>query len=238
MDYINYAHRGASSYAPENTLRSFYRGLEMKANGIETDIQRTKDGVLVLFHDDTMERITGDHACISDFTYEELLKKDFGRFFGPEFANEKIVTFKDFLKYFGGKDLHLALETKQLGIEADTVRMAGQYASDSSIVYTSFIWDSVVALRECSPTIKIGYLTYTINNETLDLMERHHIDQICPEIARTSAEDVRLAESRGFTVRFWGVKDETLMRKAISLGGTGMTVNFPDKLKAALDEMA
>ena len=50
---INYAHRGASEYAPENTLSSFYLGLLQGANGIETDIQRTKDGVLVLFHDDT-----------------------------------------------------------------------------------------------------------------------------------------------------------------------------------------
>ena len=51
---INYAHRGASEYAPENTMSSFYLGLTMKANGIETDVQKTKDGKLVLFHDDTL----------------------------------------------------------------------------------------------------------------------------------------------------------------------------------------
>ena len=69
---INYAHRGASEYAPENTLSSFYLGLLQGANGIETDVQRTKDGVLVLFHDDTLERVTGVSGSIKDYTLSEL----------------------------------------------------------------------------------------------------------------------------------------------------------------------
>lgn len=59
---INYAHRGASEYAPENTLSSFYLGLLQGANGIETDVQRTKDGVLVLFHDPTIDRVTNGNG--------------------------------------------------------------------------------------------------------------------------------------------------------------------------------
>ena len=55
---INYAHRGASEYAPENTMSAFYLGLIYGADGIETDVQRTKDGELVLFHDDTLDRVT------------------------------------------------------------------------------------------------------------------------------------------------------------------------------------
>ena len=57
MKFITYAHRGASEYCPENTLLSFYTGICMGANGIETDVQMTKDGVAVLFHDDTIERM-------------------------------------------------------------------------------------------------------------------------------------------------------------------------------------
>ena len=71
-NFINYAHRGASSYAPENTMSAFYLGLRRGANGIETDVQRTKDGVLVLFHDDTLKRVTGQEGSIQDYTYEEL----------------------------------------------------------------------------------------------------------------------------------------------------------------------
>ena len=71
---INYAHRGASEYAPENTLSSFYLGLLQGANGIETDVQRTKDGVLVLFHDDTVDRVTDGKGRLSDYTFDELKK--------------------------------------------------------------------------------------------------------------------------------------------------------------------
>jgi glycerophosphoryl diester phosphodiesterase len=78
MACINYAHRGASTYAPENTLAAFYLGLEMGADGIETDIQRTSDGILVLFHDDNMMRICGLPKSISDYTYQELIRIDFG----------------------------------------------------------------------------------------------------------------------------------------------------------------
>ena len=62
MEFVNYAHRGASAYAPENTLASFYLGCQMGANGVETDVQRTKDGVLVLFHDNDLMRIAGSSA--------------------------------------------------------------------------------------------------------------------------------------------------------------------------------
>ena len=72
MGFINYAHRGASQYAPENTFLSFYLGIHMGANGIETDIQLTKDGIPVLFHDDDLLRVTGHTGTIQDYTFEQL----------------------------------------------------------------------------------------------------------------------------------------------------------------------
>jgi len=66
--FVNYAHRGASAYAPENTFLAFYTGLYMGANGIERDVQMTKYGVLVLFHEDTITRLTGAEGSASDYT--------------------------------------------------------------------------------------------------------------------------------------------------------------------------
>ena len=76
---INYAHRGACEYAPENTLSSFYLGLLQGANGIETDVQLTKDGELVLFHDDTLDRVSDGTGRLCDYTLAQLRKiKIFG----------------------------------------------------------------------------------------------------------------------------------------------------------------
>jgi hypothetical protein len=74
--FVNYAHRGASTYAPENTFLAFYTGIYMGANGIETDVKMTKDGVLVLFHDSTVTRLTGAEGSVSDYTLEEHVEVD------------------------------------------------------------------------------------------------------------------------------------------------------------------
>ena len=234
MAMINYAHRGASEYYPENTLRSFYAGLDMCADGIETDIQRTKDGVLVLHHDDTLERIPHRPGSVKDYTYDELLKMDFGAFKGERFAGERIVRLDTFLTHFANRGLTLALEIKQEGIEADCLRAVNEYGCRDEVIFTSFIWESVRALRELDSDIRLGYLTGAITEETLDMLKKHRIEQICPRVNLVTEESMALAQSRGFSVRFWGVKSVEWMYRALELGGDGMTCNFPDKLNAAL----
>jgi len=232
---INYAHRGASAYYPENTLRAFYAGLEMGADGIETDIQRTKDGVLVLSHDDSLERTTGRKECISDLTYDELLDVDFGLRMSEKFKGERIVRLDTFLTHFGRRGLTLALEIKRSGIEADCLQCVNSLRCRNDVIFTSFMWESLVALRKLDVDIRAGFLTREITEEVLDSLTKKHIQQICPLISKVRPEDMALAAQRGISVRFWGIKDVDLMRRAIELGGDGMTVNFPDKLASALN---
>ena len=215
-------------------MASFLAGLEMRADGIETDIQRTKDGVLVLHHDDSLKRIVGIDRPVCDFTYDELLQMDFGAFKGERFAGEKIVTLDAFLDRFGAMPLTLALEIKQVGVEADVLACIEKHGCRDQVIITSFKWESIAEVRRLDPEIRIGFLTSEISAETLDLLDAHHMQQICPKIANVTAESMELARSRGFSIRFWGVSNEELMRKAIAFGGDGMTVNFPDKLTEAL----
>lgn len=234
MSVINYAHRGASEYYPENTLWAFYAGLEMQANGIETDIQSTSDGVLVLHHDETLERVAGKTGKVRDYTYLQLLSMDFGAFMGERFVGEKIVTLDTFLSHFGNKNLKLALELKQFGLEAQTINCIERYGCRDKVVITSFIWESLESVRKLDPTIAVGYLTNEITSETLDKLEILHIGQVCPHIDKVNESSMELARKRGFSVRFWGIKDEASMYRALELKGDGMTINFPDKLFAAL----
>jgi Glycerophosphoryl diester phosphodiesterase len=232
---INYAHRGASERCPENTLWAFYAALEMGANGIETDIQRTKDGVLVLFHDNTLARVTGDARSVLDCTYDQLCAMDFGRFKGDKFAGERIVTLETFLRHFGRRGLALALEIKQPGIAQDILAQVDATRSRTGMTITSFHWDSLLALRQIDADIPCGLLTdEPITHALLDRLEAPNIRQVCPKIANATAEQVDLAQKRGFSIRYWGVQNEVLMRKALALGGDGMTVDFPDRLALAL----
>lgn len=234
MPMINYAHRGASEYYPENTLRSFYAGLDMRADGIETDIQRTKDGVLVLHHDDTLTRVPHATGAIKDYTYEELLEMDFGAFKGEQFAGERIVTLDTFLTHFARRGLTLALEIKQYGVEAESLAAVNAHRCRDEVIFTSFMWQSVEDLRKLDSEIHLGYLTDAITPEMLDKLAAHHIQQICPRVDLVTEEIMKLAISRGFSVRFWGIKNVDDMNRALTLGGDGMTCNFPDKLTQAL----
>ena len=231
---VNYAHRGASEYYPENTMCSFIAGLEMGADGIETDVQRTKDGVLVLHHDDTLKRLVSIDGRVCDFTYAELLEMDFGSFKGEQFAGERIVTLDAFLTRFGAMDLTLAIEIKQTGVEADVLACIEKHGCRDRVIITSFKWESIAEVRRLDKNIRIGFLTGDITEEALDQLAAHGMQQICPKIANVTERSMLRARERGFSVRFWGVSNEELMHKALELGGDGMTVNFPDKLTKAL----
>lgn len=231
---INYAHRGASEQAPENTMAAFRLGLELGANGIETDIQQSADKVLVLFHDRTLKRIAGLEQQVGDLTYAELQKLDFGCHMGPRYANETIVTLDAFLASFAGLQVHLALEIKQKQIEQAVLEAIARHGCRSQVIVTSFVWESLVEVRRLDPDLSLGFLTEQIDSAVLARLAAIDIRQICPRAATLTPELVMDARQQGFSVRAWGVTDPDLMVRALDCGVDGMTVNFPDKLAACL----
>ena len=152
---INYAHRGASEYTPENTLLAFYTGMYMGANGIETDVQMTKDGVLVLFHDDTITRLTGENGSVQDYTLEELKQFTFEK----DGRVDKIAVFEEFLQQFGWRDISFAIEIKQAGIESQIADMIRKYHIEHKVVVTSFMIECIREIRNYAPELRIGLLT-------------------------------------------------------------------------------
>lgn len=225
-EFVNYAHRGASEYAPENTMMSFGLGIFMGANGIETDVQVTKDGIPVLFHDDTLERVTGEAGCIGDYTFEELqsfrVKKN-GHV-------DRIVKFTDFLDQFAFRDIDFAIELKQRGTAKLVVDLVRQYGIESKVTITSFNYAELCDVRAYAPDLTTGYLTSQVSDDLLDKMRADGIDELCPKAVLVTKEAVKQWHARGFNVRAWGVSDTELMKQVYDAHANGMTVNFPDKL--------
>lgn len=228
--FINYAHRGASSYAPENTMLSFYLGVHMQANGIETDVQMTKDGVLVLFHDDTLLRVTGQPGSISDYTFAQL-RQFFVKTTGCE---DKIVSLEDFLQHFSFRPLRFAIELKQPHIEKQVIDLLNRYEMREKVVITSFDFENLVRARAYDPGYEIGYLTRDTSDAVVSKLQNLGAEEICPEAKLLTPELVQALHAKGLRVRAWGVKDEALMIHAHKCGCDGMTVNFPDKLQQYL----
>ncbi len=228
--FINYAHRGASEYLPENTMLAFYTGIYMGANGIETDIQRTKDGILVLFHDDTLTRVTGESGSIGDYTLAELQNFSVRK----NGFSDKITTLEDFLAHFAFRDITFAIELKGAGVEKDTADLLRRYGLQKKCVVTSFHLDYLKTFRAYAPEFQVGYLMENLPAGIVAELKAMGAEEICPDAKVTTRELVDGWHAAGLRVRAWGVKDEVLMRHVYECGADGMTVNFPDKLAALL----
>ncbi len=226
---IIYAHRGASEYAPENTLSSFYLGVMQGANGIETDIQMSKDNVAVLFHDDTLERVTGQKGSICDYTIAQL--KQFkvtanapGNFF------DRIVTLEEFLSIFSQYDLQFALELKSDSCENTVLSLVNKYRVVNNTTITSFNYEYLSNIYEKCDYIKIGLLVDGDGTAEIDKLKAINANEICPKAECITPESVKVLREAGFSIRPWGVYNTELMKKMCHFGVDGMTVNFPDRL--------
>lgn len=234
--FINYAHRGASEYAPENTMPAFDKALQLGANGIELDLQMTKDGKIVVFHDSKIDKKSNKTGKISDYTYQELLGFDFENWFSLKYKNENIVLFEDFAKKFLSKKLTFAIELKEEGIEKETLNIIKKYATHNNIYITSFKYKALENMRKLDSDIKLSWLIEDrINKNNIEELLKIKGTQICPKASNVTKNDIELAKKNGLKVRLWGVLDEKIMKDVYKLDIDGMTVNFPDKLKHLME---
>ena len=235
MKYVNYAHRGASSYAPENTLMAFYKGLELGANGIETDVQLSADGVPVLFHDDTLDRVTDHTGPLAALTADQLAQV---KVHCPDFPERQdtICTFEAFLQHFGWRDLTFAIELKGPGTAAKTLELLKKYNMKDKAIITSFHYEYLEKAMALDPSWRYGWLAQDFTEEDVQKFKALGGWQLCPRATCITPEKVAAWNAAGFPVRAWGIADEQLMAHAHSCGTDGQTINFPDKLTAYLQD--
>ncbi len=226
---INYAHRGASEYAPENTLSSFYLGLLQGANGIETDVQRTKDGVLVLFHDDTVDRVSDGKGAVCDYTLEELKAL---KIYGNSTTGfyDKVITLREFMEKFSQYDIKFAIELKVAGVEKDTLDIITEFGALEKTTFTSFTFDYISNIKKLNPKARIGWLTVNADDEAVEKLLSVGGEELAPKAENITEELMQKWRLKGLGVRAWGVSSTEIMKKMCDLKVDGMTVNFPDRL--------
>ncbi|WP_248927995.1 glycerophosphodiester phosphodiesterase [Paenibacillus hamazuiensis] len=231
---MNLAHRGASEYAPENTLAAFYKGLEMGASGLETDLRLSRDGIVFLLHDERLERTTNGTGRASEYTWKELQELDAGSWFAAAYAGERLVSLETFLHFFARKPIHLALEMKEEGLEEDTLRLLAKYGISNRVTITSFQQGILRMVRRLDSAVRIGFLVKQYTEEILAELKEISAQQICLTAETITKDGVNRLKAAGLEVRAWRVRDEALMHHCLECGVDGMTINFPDKLTEAL----
>lgn len=135
------------------------------------------------------------------------------------------------MKEVSSKDLILAIELKEEGIEKETLEIIKKYYNKANVFITSFIYNALLNVRKLDKTIKIGWLIKEdINQKNILEFMKISGNQICPPADLVSKNGIKLARKNNLGVRLWGVSNENIMLKVYNLDIDGMTVNFPDKL--------
>ncbi len=158
------AHRGASRVAPENTLCAFEKALEMGAHGIELDVLCSKDGHLVVTHNETLIEFTGVKERVENCNLEELKSLDFGSHFSSQFRGEKLPTLEEVFDLVGNKAwINIEIKGKKIldeGWEKKLLELLQKWGLGEKIVVSSFNIFALKRLQQLAPEIKRGYLYY------------------------------------------------------------------------------
>ncbi|MCI0439471.1 MAG: glycerophosphodiester phosphodiesterase, partial [Chloroflexi bacterium] len=233
--FMNIAHRGASSYAPENTFAAYDKALDMGVTHIELDVHFTKDGHIVVIHDDTVDRTTSGKGPVAEHTLAELRSLDAGSWFALQYAGERIRSLGEILEHYKGRlYFHIEIKARVEGLASRTADMVRGYGLTDSVTITSFWKPALEETRAYAPELPTGWLvppgprpwddSYPAQAKELGLT------QVCPRADLVTSEMVDRLHKQGFVVRAWGIADEELMRRVVDAGADGMTINFPDKL--------
>ncbi|MFB6468882.1 glycerophosphodiester phosphodiesterase [Cytobacillus sp. Hz8] len=233
----NVAHRGASGYAPENTIAAFDKAVEMKADYIEIDVQRSKDGKLVIIHDTTVDRTTDGTGKVKDLTFEQLRALDAGSFKGEQFKGEKIPTFDEILdRYHGKTGILIELKTPELypGIEESVAQELKErnldHPQNEKIIIQSFNFESMEKMNELLPKVPIGVLTSSQADASEQALKEFsaYADYFNPSYGIVSEDLVEQVHSLGLKISSWTVSNQETANFLLSMDVDAIITNYPD----------
>ena len=230
-----FAHRGFSGYYPENTMLAFQKTAEESlADGIELDIQMTKDGELVIMHDETLDRTTNGSGYLKDYTLEELKTLSVAVNVKGFFPRQTIPTLREYFTWLKTTRLITNIELKTSvfeykGIEEKLIAMVHEFGLEEQIWYSSFNHYTIAKVKELMPEAKCGLLmdTWLMNVGSYAASQNAATVNACSWFCCKEgvAEDLH---AHGIKLQAWTPNDADLMKKLVDCGTDVLITNFPD----------
>ena len=230
------AHRGASALAPENTISSFSRALEIGADAVEFDIHQSSDGRLVVMHDESLERTTNGSGFIRDTDSNVLRGLDAGSWYASGFRGERIPTLEEALDFITpaayalveikhGNDVYPGIEKKIAEL------MSLRKSRRNRTVFIAFDPEILLNIRELDAELSTGLLTADPPDDYIDVAEEFLVQCFFPKWERLRNESVSLLHKNGYSVHPWVIDREEDAVKVISMKPDSVSSNHPDMLK-------
>lgn len=233
---IIYGHRGASQYAPENTFAAYKKAIEMGADGIEIDIHKSKDGHLIVCHDERVDRTTNGKGYIKDLTLEEINSLDGGSWFSEEFRGEKIPLLEEVLEFVKKENILLNIELKNGpifydGIEEDLIELVKAFNLVEHTIISSFNHYSLNHIKNIDKQFKIGILYIAGMIEPWEYARKVGASYIHPLYLTINEEVVLKSQKNGIKVNTFTVNIEEEIELMQSFKVDGIITDCPDVCK-------
>lgn len=238
-ELINIAHRGASGDYPENSLLAFEKAVEMGCDVIELDLQLTKDGVVVVFHDEKLDRITDGSGLLVDYNYSQLSKLEIlDNNENRKYAKQRIITLEELLERFKNQDIVLNLELKNNivhypGLEKKVCDLLKKYDFVDKSLISSFNHYSLIKVNQICPELDLGiiYLAALYKAEKYADSLPCKIKSLHPLFTTLDQDVVANIKNAGYKIYAYTINEEKHIKYMFDLEIDGIITDYPDKLK-------
>lgn len=238
------AHRGASAYAPENTLSAVRRAMEMRAEMVEVDVLLSKDGIPILLHDPSLDRTSSGQGLVTDYTLQELKLLDAGSWFSSEYAGETLPTVEELLALVKGKiSVNLEIKTQALtdslegGIVQKVVDLVRKHDMQGYVIISSFDPRAIRQLKEYAPEIP-GAILYNADlygdKHPLDIVKDLNADAFNCSWKEIRQDWVDSLKYHKIPVNIYTVNSDSIMHQMLDMGVDGIFTDYPDVLLQVL----
>lgn len=229
-----WAHRGVSGHAPENTLPAFDLAARMGCDGVELDVQMTRDGELIVVHDERIDRVSDGQGFVRDFTWKELRKYNFNLSF-PAYGKLMAPSLEEVYGLLKDTDLSINLELKNSvyfyeGMEEKVLELAHRMGMEKRILYSSFNHYSMKRVKELEPEADIAFLYADGFLDMAGYAKKNRGYAIHPAF-RNLGYPALLEDCRreGIRVHVWTVDEEADLRSAAELLVDAVITNYPER---------
>lgn len=225
-----YGHRGFPLEAPENTIPSFLLAREAGAFGVEMDVHMTKDGELVVIHDDKLDRTTTGTGYVSQRTWAEVRQLDAGQKFSERWRGVRVPSLREVLTQVKGVNYYVEVKHGSRfypGIEERLLEILEETGTKDLTQVISFDLESLSRLRQMDSSLTLGLLTCNNVKHALLLADKIGVNWIQAEFGLLDRELVDMAHGRGYRVATWTVNTEEEVMKAREMGVDSITTDDP-----------
>ncbi|QSS98557.1 glycerophosphodiester phosphodiesterase [Pontibacillus sp. ALD_SL1] len=232
METFIFAHRGASRLAPENTMAAFTLAQKMGADGIETDVQLTKDQVPILIHDETLHRTTDGIGYVKDYTFEQLKKLDAGKWFSEKYSEERLLSLEEFLKWISNTSLSLNIELKNniidyKDIEKEVLELIKHYGVVERTIISSFNPKSIKRFKRLSKEIECACLTSRRPKDLKSLIEETKANALHINYNALNRGLIKEAKRLHLPVRTYTINRPSRLMRSYKLEVDGIFTDVP-----------